>query len=219
MDMIAKTAFAAALLLSVAPALAEDAHHPPTSDTPATGTPPESAAPPPAGSAPAQGQGTLMPGSMMGGGMMGGDMMKMMQEMMGGHAGMMRGMMSGAMGQDGMMGQMMAPEHVEGRIAFLRTELKVTDAQQPLWNALAEAIRANAGAADEMMTAMRGGMPMGASDSTAPQRMEAQEKALSARLESVRRLKAALEPFYAAIDASQKERADRLLVPAPMGMM
>lgn len=146
---------------------------------------------------------------------MGGDMMKMMQEMMGRHAGMMSGMTGG-----GMMGRMMSPEHVEGRIAFLRTELKVTEAQQPLWDALADAIRANAGAADEMMSGMQGGgMPMGPGGSTAPERIEAQEKALSVRLESLRRLKAALEPFYAALDAAQKDKADKLLVPAPMGMM
>ena len=70
-----------------------------------------------------------------------------------------------------------------------------------------------------MMTAMLGGMPMAASGSTAPQRVEAQEKALSARLESLRRLKAALEPFYASLDAAQKAEADKLLVTAPMGMM
>src|SRR6516164_758614 len=45
------------------------------------------------------------------------------------------------MGQDGM--SMMA-DHVEGRLAFLKTELKITDAQLPLWNAVADAIRANA---------------------------------------------------------------------------
>ena len=51
------------------------------------------------------------------------------------------------MGQDGMGGMpMMAAMagHVEGRLAFLKTELKITDAQLPLWNAVAEAIRANA---------------------------------------------------------------------------
>ena len=34
--------------------------------------------------------------------------------------------------------------HVEGRLAFLKTELKITDAQLPLWNAVADAVRANA---------------------------------------------------------------------------
>ena len=41
-----------------------------------------------------------------------------------------------------MMGSM--TDHVEGRIAFLKTELKITDAQQPLWNAVGDAMRANA---------------------------------------------------------------------------
>jgi hypothetical protein len=31
--------------------------------------------------------------------------------------------------------------HVEGRIAFLKAELKVTDAQLPLWNPVAGAMR------------------------------------------------------------------------------
>lgn len=203
MNTIVKTVFAAALLLSAAPVLAEESHHPATTtDAPATSPAPETAAP----QAPT-------PGGMPGG-MMGGDMMKMMQEMMGRQPGMMQGMMGG-----GVMGQMMSPEHVEGRIAFLKAELQVTDAQQPLWDALAEAIRANAGAASEMMSGAQGGMAMGSKGSTAPQRVEAQERALSARLDSLRRLKAALDPFYAALDAAQREKADKLLVPAPMGMM
>ena len=37
------------------------------------------------------------------------------------------------MGQNGMAG------HVEGRIAFLKTELKITEAQQPLWDGVADA--------------------------------------------------------------------------------
>jgi hypothetical protein len=51
------------------------------------------------------------------------------------------------MGQDGSGGMpMMAAMtgRVEGRLAFLKTELKITDAQLPLWNKVADAIRANA---------------------------------------------------------------------------
>ena len=45
----------------------------------------------------------------------------------------------GGMPMMGMMQMMMGSmaDHVEGRIAFLKTELKITDAQQPLWNAAA----------------------------------------------------------------------------------
>jgi hypothetical protein len=55
----------------------------------------------------------------------------------------MMGMMRMMMGEDGMSGMpMMATMsgHVEGRLAFLKTELKITDAQLPLWNAVADAI-------------------------------------------------------------------------------
>src|SRR5215472_4449437 len=45
------------------------------------------------------------------------------------------------MGQGGM--PMMA-KHIEGRLAFLKTELKITDAQLPLWNAFAQAVRDDA---------------------------------------------------------------------------
>ena len=58
---------------------------------------------------------------------------------------MMGGQQMGGMPMMGMM-QMMGSmaDHVEGRIAFLKTELKITDAQQPLWNAVGDAMRANA---------------------------------------------------------------------------
>lgn len=203
MNTLSRTAFAAALLLA-APALAEDAHHPAPAGAPAETSVPAEAAPQP--SAPAPGAGAAMPG-----GMMGGDMMKMMQEMMGRHAGMMRGMMAdGTAMQDGMMGKMMAPEHVEGRIAFLRTELKVTDAQQPLWEAVAAALRENASGSTVMMQ-------QEANAAGLPASLERRERQLSARLESLQRLRAALEPFYASLDEAQKAAADSLL--APMGMM
>ena len=56
----------------------------------------------------------------------------------------MAGMMRMMMGQSGMGGMGMMTGHVEGRLAFLKTELKITDAQLPLWNAVADAIRTNA---------------------------------------------------------------------------
>ena len=52
------------------------------------------------------------------------------------------GTMQMMMGQGGMDHfAMMATgmsEHVEGRLAFLKTELKITDAQLPLWNSFAK---------------------------------------------------------------------------------
>jgi hypothetical protein len=91
--------------------------------------------------------------------------------------------------------------HVEGRIAFLKTELKITDAQQPVWNAVADAMRDHT-----KRMAKTSGEMMG----TLPERLAALEKAMAARLDAVHRLKAAVDPLYAALTDEQKKVADEL---------
>jgi hypothetical protein len=51
------------------------------------------------------------------------------------------------MGRNGM--PMMA-SHIDGSLAFLKTELKITDAQLPLWDAFARAMRDNVSAMQAM---------------------------------------------------------------------
>jgi hypothetical protein len=151
----------------------------------------------PAGTAPATG---MQGPGMSGGGIAG--------------AGGMPGMIRMMMGQDGM--GMMA-EHVEGRLAFLKTELKITDAQLPLWNAVADAIRANAKSMSEMMS---GGMMGGSQTATLPDKLSMREKMMTAHLEALRKFKAAVDPLYAALSPEQKKTADELLMgPMGMGMM
>ena len=79
-----------------------------------------------------------------------------------GYGGMGPGMMyQGGMGP-GMMGQggfgpgMCAAmaSHVDGRLAYLKAELKITDAQEPLWKAYAAASRDNAQGMQARCTAM-----------------------------------------------------------------
>jgi hypothetical protein len=133
-------------------------------------------------------------------------------------AGGMMGMMRMMMGQDGMGGMSMMAGHVEGRLAFLKTELKITDAQLPLWNAVADAIRANAKSMSELMS----GAMMGSSQTTAtlPEKLALREKMMTAHLEALRRLKTAVDPLYAALSPEQKKSADELLMgPMGMGMM
>ncbi len=128
----------------------------------------------------------------------------------------------GQTGQTGMgaMAQMMAPEHIEGRIAFLKAELKITPEQEPLWNAFAEVLRANArGMMDGMMQA-QGAMGRGGGAAATPlQRVEVGERSLASRLESVRKLKAVLIPLYQSLEGAQKTIADKLLVPLMMGII
>ena len=140
-------------------------------------------------------------------------MQAMSGNQMGGAGGMM-GMMRMMMGQDGM--GMMAG-YVEGRLAFLKTELKITDAQLPLWNAVADAIRANAKSMSEIMS---GGMMGGSQTAALPEKLALHEKMMTAHLEGLRRLKTAVDPLYAALSPEQKKTADELVMgPMGMGMM
>jgi hypothetical protein len=138
----------------------------------------------------------------------------MMMNMM---AGMMK-MMGGGDAQMNMSGMGMT-EHTTGRIAFLRAELQITDAQSKAWDAFADAMQkigSQLKAAD---------MPM-MTEASAPQllaRLDSQERMLTARLEGVRAMKAAFAPLYDALSAEQRKTADDLLANhmglMPLGMM
>jgi hypothetical protein len=150
---------------------------------------------------PAGGPAASMPGGMPGMMQMGGD----------------RGMPYGPMPMMGMMGgrmMEMMESHAEGRLAFLKTELKITDAQSAPWNAFAEAVRANAKGMQEMHAAM---MDQRTQSAALPDRLGLHEKMLSAHLDAARRLSAAVGPLYAAFTDEQKKTADELMM--PMGMM
>ena len=126
----------------------------------------------------------------------------------------MMGMMRMMMGRDGMSMMGAMARHVEGRLAFLKTELKITDAQLSLWNAVADAMRANA----KTMGDMAGGMMGGSQTATLPDKLAMREKMMTAHLEALRKFRAAVDPLYAAFSDEQKKTADELLI-GPMGMM
>lgn len=202
-----RSALAAALLLATvsSPSWAQSpaehqAHHSDQKEAPAAKQPAPPATQPGMG-------GTQQGGSVMGGGMMGmmGGKMPMMDMMQ------MMGMMR--QGGDGMGGMEMI-DHVEGRIAFLRTELKITDAQAATWNAFADALRANAKSLGEVRSSMMG---QGGATPTLIDRLNVQEKWLAARLEGTRAIKSALTDLVATLSDDQKKTADELLVPH-MGM-
>jgi hypothetical protein len=136
--------------------------------------------------------------------------------MMGGSAGTP---MMGMMGQDGMMSMMGMGGHIEGRIAFLKTELKITDAQTAEWNAFADALRSNAKRMSEMRnTMMQGGMmAQGGTSLSAPDRLDRMERMMTVMLDAVKATRSALEPLYAALSDEQKKMADQL-IHGPMGM-
>ena len=188
-----------------------EAHHPNQKEAPAQMQPAPSAGQSEAGQGMmGQGQG-MMRGSqgMMGrGGMMGGNMpMTNMMQMMG----MMGRSGAGCAGMSGMA----TIDRVEGRIAFLRTELKITDAQSAAWNAFADALRTNAKSLAEVRASM---LPQqGAAPQSLVDRLALQEKWLAARLEGTRAIKSALSNLVGDLSDDQKKTADELLAPH-MGM-
>ena len=124
------------------------------------------------------------------------------------------GMMDGE-GPDGMMCMMMG-RHIEGRLAFLKTELKITANQEALWNAYADAARANAkevaGHCTTMMNKANG------SATSLPDRLDQHEQLMAAHLEALRAMNKALKPLYAALTEQQKKDIDEIAW-GPIGMM
>jgi hypothetical protein len=105
--------------------------------------------------------------------------------------------------------------HIEGRLAYIKAELKVTDAQESLWNAYAVAARDNAKTMIAHCTTM-----MGTHDTrtSLPDRLEQHEQLMAAHLDAVRTMNKALKPLYAGLSEDQKKTADQLFW-GPMGMM
>jgi hypothetical protein len=130
------------------------------------------------------------------------------------HMGMMR--MMGMMGPGGGMGTI---DHVEGRIAFLRAELKITEAQTSAWNAFADALRANAKRLKEVRASMMSHSSDGQQQPLSlADRLELQERWLTARLEGIRAIKPAFVNLYGTFSYDQRKGANELLAPH-MGMM
>lgn len=136
--------------------------------------------------------------------------------------GMERGRMGMDMGQgmagpgmmDKMMSMMMGASHTEGRLAFIKAELKITEAQTAQWNAFAEAVRANAATMGEMRRSMG---PHQGGSATLPERLALEEKAVSAHLAALKRVADSLNKLYGALSPEQKKTADGIVI-GPMGM-
>ena len=109
-------------------------------------------------------------------------------------------------------------DDIEGRIAFLRAELKITDAQMSAWNTFADALRANAKKLGEVRAAMMSRSGAGQQPLTLADRLDVQEQWLVARLEGIRAIKPAFVSLFSTLTDEQKKTANELLAPH-MGMM
>ena len=122
------------------------------------------------------------------------------------------------MGQGGFSQAMcnIMANHIEGRLAYIKAELKITEAQGSLWNAYADAARDNANAMRAHCTIMMS--RRSGSAANLPDRLEQHEQLMATQLDAVRAMNKMLKPLYAALNDSQKQTADQLFW-GPMGMM
>ncbi len=140
-------------------------------------------------------------------------------------------MMNGSFGPRQMMGQgpMMGYgpdgmlDRIDGRLAFIKTELGIRDDQATQWDKFAQTVRANAENQNGLMRSMMDEMadenylakPL-------PERLAEHEDFMQARLEQIKEVRAAVDAMYGVLDDTQKDSANDIMMPAMgmgMGMM
>lgn len=98
---------------------------------------------------------------------------------------------------------------IEGRLAFLRTELKLTEAQLPLFERLADEMRAGAKAMEARHAERK--TQAKAQPASAVERLERRSAVMKQVTAASDRYLEALKPLYASLSDEQKQVADQLL--------
>jgi hypothetical protein len=142
-----------------------------------------------------------------------------MMGMMGGGCLMMQDMADqGMMGQT-MIGQTMMGENmmakgmgnmaamIEGRLAYLKSALGITQEQEPVWISYVDTVKSQVAAMQGMHQNMIEVMQKG----SAVDRMDARIGAMEAMLDAMKAMKPATEKLYAGLKDEQKKIADQLI--------
>jgi chromosome segregation ATPase len=116
---------------------------------------------------------------------------------------------------DGKRAFTLPSERVEARLAYIRTALKITDAQQAQWNAFAETLRNQTRSADQRMQEFRAQREQRGTGErpNAIARLEREQQRYTASLAHVNERLAVQRPLYAALSTEQKAVADEVLAP------
>ena len=96
---------------------------------------------------------------------------------------------------------------VDGRIAYLKADLKITDAQSPLFDKVANVMRENAKAMGEAAQSLRGDPNQ---PRTAITRLEVRAKFAQLRADGETKMLAAFRPLYQAMSPDQQKAADEM---------
>jgi hypothetical protein len=111
-----------------------------------------------------------------------------------------KGLSRGMMGAD-------TSTFADGRIAFLKADLAITDAQKGAWEPYAAALKKNL----QGMQAMRQVMVSVMEAKTPVERLDAHISVMDGRLASLKEVKPALAALYGALSDDQKKKADQIL--------
>jgi hypothetical protein len=96
---------------------------------------------------------------------------------------------------------------VEGRLAYIKTALGITDEQAAAWNSYADASRANS----QSMQETRKGMHEKMQNGSALDRMQSRIAMMEARLDALKKIQPATEALYKTLTPEQQKKADHLL--------
>jgi hypothetical protein len=105
-------------------------------------------------------------------------------------------------------------ERVEARLAYVRTALKITDAQQSQWEGFANVLRKHARDMDQRIQQRRAEGPRAGGprpQSSAIDRLERTQQRMQQRSARLGEVIAAAKPLYASLSPEQKQVADELL--------
>lgn len=131
------------------------------------------------------------------------------QAMMGGCQAMMQMMQTMMRTGSGMPGAGGSAARLEGRIAFLRTELHITDAQAPAWDAFAATLRSGR----EHLDAARAALQESGSAADPMARLASFENHLRERVEAIHMTRMAFDTLYGQLDDAQKRAATATMLP------
>lgn len=104
--------------------------------------------------------------------------------------------------------------HIEGRIAYLKAELKITPAQQAQFDKVAQTMRANATERQKTFDAMRAARGQA---HNAVDRLETSVKLAQEHTRAQERYLAAFKPLYDSLSPDQQKTADSLMAPHHFG--
>lgn len=102
-------------------------------------------------------------------------------------------------------------ERVEARLAYVKTALKITDAQQSQWDAYAAVVRKNAQDREQWINAKRASASERAQHPNAIERLERAQSFHAEMVTRINQLIAVEKPLYAALSPEQQKVADVVL--------